>query len=146
MLRRRIAVIAVIAVGSVVLSPSPAEAVKGVVKGMSHGHPSGESVSYVAARVKGSRRARVSAHLAGPGVESTNPVECTIPRKRKFEGKVVVVWRISEPGEYTVHLTVTKSGDSANDQRNYTVPAPKPRWGPFHFPTDPGCHKGWPTS
>lgn len=145
MLRRRIALIATLALFSVLLTPSPAYAVAGAVKAMSHHHPDAD-FSYVAARIKGTRAANVEAHLAGPAVKSTNPVTCRIPRDRKFEGKVLVVWKIEQAGNYQVHLTLTKSGDTASDSSSHEVPDPSgAKWGPFRFPKQAGCHKGWPT-
>lgn len=148
MLRRRIAVIAVVTMVSGLLSPAPAQAVTVEVRGMSHRHPEERNFSWVGVRVKASRRAMVEVHLAGPSVISANPVSCRAPGKRaprKKRGKVLAVFKIDQVGQYTTHVTATKSGDSATAQDNYMVPSPDgKKWGPFRFRDDAGCYGGWP--
>ena len=149
-MRRRAVIVVLFLVAALVLPQAPAKAVAVGVEGMSHLHPEDANYSWVAVRVLASKRARVEVHLAGPRVVSENPVSCRAPGNSAPEnkqGKVLAVFKIKEAGKYTAHATATKAGKSDTAQASHDVPAPPdPKWGPFRFPADAGCHKGWPTS
>ena len=143
MFRRRLAAVVALATFALVLSPAPAHAaVEGRIRGISHHHPNA-NYSWVAARVKATEGAQVQAHLAGPAVAGDASLQCRA--RRDQNGKVLVVWKIQQAGRYTVHLTATRDGSQDTATKSYDVPnPPSPAWGPFHFPKEAGCHKGWP--
>lgn len=141
---RFIALVTVVTV-ALLLPLAPAHAFVLEVKGMSHYHPTDKDFSWVAARIRTSKGARVEMHLAGGKILSDATVACTSPKSGEARGKVLGVWKIGSPGNYSVHVEATKAGESERRSKTYGVPEPpKPRWGPFEFPPEPKCHRGWP--
>ncbi len=149
MVRRRVAIVGLATVAALVVPAAPAHAVFTEIKGLSHFHPTEAEHSWVGVRVRATKRARVEVHLAGPAVVSENPVSCRAPgasAPRRKRGKVLAVFKIAQPGEYTAHVMATKGGETANDQANYTVPDDSgAKEGPFDFRRTAGCYGGWPT-
>lgn len=119
--------------------PASAEAT-GRIAGISHHHPSDRSFSWLAARIKTSPGAQVEVLARDGEVLSKSRVAC----RASARGRAIAVWKVDDPALYTIEATMTKDGTSVTRSDSYRVPfPPEPEWGPFWFPRDAGCHRGW---
>ena len=142
-MRRRLALVALLSIAALLVTASPALAVKVKIPldGRSHHHPRGKSYSFLAVRFEGSPGAQVEVTVTGGAVEGERTYKGRIPDS----GKMTAVWKITQATEYEVTVTATKGGQKDKDDTRYTVPYPRPRWGNFHFPKSADLHNGWPT-
>ena len=121
------------------MAPASAE-LSGRVAGISHHHPRNGSFAWLAARIQTAPGARVEVLARDGEVLSKSRVSC----RANARGRAIAVWKVDDPALYTIEATLTKDDESITRSGSYRVPfPPEPEWGPFWFPRDDGCHRGW---